>query len=188
MARPRDPDLDEAILQATRDIASEHGPGAVTVVAVADRAGVARPTVYRRWPSRAALLFELELSQTVPATMPDLGSLQADLSAATRHLVDQVAAGDREVSATQLGEMMRNRTFAEGVWERRWIPDRAAVLQMWDRAVERGEVDGRFDGAEVIEDLVAAAVFRVLLWHRTDHDWINPYLDRLLDGVRVHRD
>jgi AcrR family transcriptional regulator len=187
VARPRDRSLDEAILTAARDIAHADGPAAVTIVAVAERAGVARPTVYRRWASRAALLFELELSETVPPELPDLGSLHAELGAAMRHLVDQVAAGDRQIDANQLGEIVRDRAFAEGVWRRRWIPDRNVVLTIWQRAVDRGEVDPAIDGTEVIEDIVAAAVFRVLLWHRTDHDWIEPYLDRLLDGVRVDR-
>lgn len=183
MARPRDRSLDDAIVAAAHRLMAEGGAAAVTIVSVADRAGVSRATVYRRWPTRAALLFELGLSASVPPELPDLGSVRADLAAAMGHLVDQVAAGDREITASQMGEMVRSRPFAEGVWGRRWIPDRAQVLNIWARAVERGEVRADVDGSEVIEDIVATAVFRVLFWHRDDHDWIEPYLDRLLDGV-----
>jgi AcrR family transcriptional regulator len=54
--RPRGPATDAAILQATIELLAEAGLRGTTVDAVAARAGVARATVYLRWPTRDALL------------------------------------------------------------------------------------------------------------------------------------
>lgn len=56
--RPRDPRTDELILAATRELLAETGYNRVGMEAVARRAGVTRPTVYRRWPSKAHLVHE----------------------------------------------------------------------------------------------------------------------------------
>jgi len=54
--RPRNAATDRAVLRAVLEIVSESGVSGVTVTGVAARAGVARATVYLRWPSRAALV------------------------------------------------------------------------------------------------------------------------------------
>ena len=54
--RPRDPDVDARIVAAASAILDEDGPDAVTVTSVAKRAGVGRPTVYRRYQDSADLL------------------------------------------------------------------------------------------------------------------------------------
>lgn len=183
MARPRDPEIEARILDAARQIARTEGTDEVTIVAVAERAGVSRPTVYRRWRNRAALVFELQLAATVPPTLPDLGSLRNDLIDAVTHLQVTMRSFDRDAHAEQLGAMITDRDFAEEVWTQRWIPDREEVLQIWERAVARGEVEVDVDGRALITDLVAAAVFRTLLWHEEDQGWIEPMVDRFLLGA-----
>src|SRR4051812_40420778 len=59
MGRPRDPDVDDRIREATLAVLLESGYAAVTMEAVARRAGVAHTTVYRRWPSKAHLLHDV---------------------------------------------------------------------------------------------------------------------------------
>jgi AcrR family transcriptional regulator len=54
--RPRRPGVSDAILAAAVALAAEGGLEDITLNAVADRAGVGRPTIYRRWPSKEALL------------------------------------------------------------------------------------------------------------------------------------
>ncbi len=53
--RPRDPQADAAILRAARDLMSEGGLANLTVEGTAQRAGVAKTTVYRRYPTKLAL-------------------------------------------------------------------------------------------------------------------------------------
>ena len=57
--RPRREGADEEILDVARTMLHEGGYGALTVDGLAERAGVAKTTVYRRWPSKGALIAAL---------------------------------------------------------------------------------------------------------------------------------
>ena len=54
--RPRDAAIDELVLSATIDLLAERGMEATTIQAVSDRSGIARATIYLRWPGRSALI------------------------------------------------------------------------------------------------------------------------------------
>jgi AcrR family transcriptional regulator len=54
--RPRDAAIDELVLRATLDLLVERGMEATTIQAVSDRTGIARATIYLRWPGRSALI------------------------------------------------------------------------------------------------------------------------------------
>src|SRR5260370_41464922 len=56
--RPRDRHADAKILKATMCLLGQHGFRAVTLEGIAEEAGVARTTVYRRWPNKAAVVVE----------------------------------------------------------------------------------------------------------------------------------
>lgn len=79
--RRRDDTKDDAILQAVRELLTERGYDAMTMDAVAERAGAGKSTVYRRWPSKVQLTVDSLLCVKQPTIdeLPDEGSLRADL-------------------------------------------------------------------------------------------------------------
>src|SRR4051794_30907548 len=80
--RPRAVDIDERVLEAAQAIEREFGYHGTTIEAIAERAGVARTAIYRRWPNKAVLLYEAMIGpegQRVP--VPDTGDVDADLMA-----------------------------------------------------------------------------------------------------------
>jgi AcrR family transcriptional regulator len=184
MARPRDPEVDARILRAVRSLIDVVGVAEVTVDAVANCAGVSRPTIYRRWATRAELLFAAQTNASAAVEFPDTGSLAGDLAIAVAHLADVMASSDRSVSGEQMGRMIADADFAERVWSTRWIPDRIAVYALWERAGERGEVDPDIDGHAVIDDLVAVCLFRVALGHQVlEPSDVDALVERVLYGV-----
>src|SRR5215469_3002911 len=54
--RPRNPVLDQAIMRSALELFVEHGAAGASIERIAKRAGVAKTSIYRRWPSRDALL------------------------------------------------------------------------------------------------------------------------------------
>src|SRR6201986_4457724 len=85
--RPPDPGYDKAILDAVLEILFDKGYAGLTIDGVAARTGVGRPTIYRRWSSKPALVIAA-LSQSVGLSpAPDTGRLQDDLLAFQRRLV-----------------------------------------------------------------------------------------------------
>lgn len=80
--RPRDPQKDRDVLAATRQLLVEVGYQQTTIAAVARRAGVGAPTIYRRWPRREALIEDAAFDHTQPAPLPTpTADLHADLRA-----------------------------------------------------------------------------------------------------------
>ncbi|HEX9551475.1 MAG TPA: TetR family transcriptional regulator [Candidatus Limnocylindrales bacterium] len=77
--RPRGNDTDAAILQAAIELLAEAGLRRTTIDAVAARAGVARATVYLRWPTRDALLAAAARQALGQPRYPLTGNLAADL-------------------------------------------------------------------------------------------------------------
>lgn len=150
---------------AARALLDEGGYSALTMEAVAARAGVGKPTVYRRWSTRAQLVFELLTGSSAPDPIPDTGSLMGDVLEIARYLVDVMETCDRQIVGDRMGEMVANAAFAERVRERLLVPDRDAMLAVWSRAVERGEVGPDTDGGAVIDDLVGVLTYRVLIRH-----------------------
>src|SRR5260221_2274277 len=64
--RPRDQHADAKILKAAMCLLEQHGFRAVTLEGIAEEAGVARTTVYRRWPNKAAVGMDAFLSHVAP--------------------------------------------------------------------------------------------------------------------------
>ena len=77
--RPRSIEADQAILTATIDLASEVGITGMSMDDVAQRAGVSKATIYRRWCSKEALVLDALRSATLPFDDVDTGTLSGDL-------------------------------------------------------------------------------------------------------------
>jgi AcrR family transcriptional regulator len=77
--RPRRAATDAAIIRAAVDLMTEGGVEATTLTAVARRAGVARATVYLRWPSRSALIGAAARAAVGGQVMPLTGEVDHDI-------------------------------------------------------------------------------------------------------------
>ena len=78
--RPRSGRTEKAILQAASELVATSGLADMTIEGVADRAGVGKASIYRRWPSKGALAFDAVVD-TILSTQPtpDTGSFEGDL-------------------------------------------------------------------------------------------------------------
>ena len=186
--RPRSADADRAILRATVDLLADEGFAGVTMEGVAAKAVVGKATVYRRWPSKSALVVEaISACRDVGWQPPDTGSARDDLLAFVRGFRDVLRSSDAgRVMPALVAELARSpelaATFRDGFVQ----PRRARVLEAVGRGVERGEVRPDVD-AELVADAVVA-----LLQHRflvtgmeIDDDLPERLLDLLWRGIAV---
>ena len=161
--RPRDEQASEEILGAAVALLTEQGFGSVTVDAVAQRAGVSKATIYRRWPTKEALLLgAAHCLSGGPPEVPDTGSLREDL----RVLLVSFT--------TVLGEGLPGEILPELVAESTRRPEIRALLaefaaerrQRWNvvlaRAEARGELRPGLD-REVVVDCLTGPLFTRLL-------------------------
>ncbi|MEU7632279.1 helix-turn-helix domain-containing protein [Nocardia sp. NPDC049220] len=131
---------DLAILDAARTCVQEFGVRRTTLTEVARRAGVSRPTVYRRWPDTGSLVAELlvrELRGIVAATMPSTGI-------ARTRLVEGVVAGAARVRSNPLfGKIFRTDTdlMLTYVFGRLGRNQRA-LIELFSAGIRDGQRDG----------------------------------------------
>ncbi|PYC78423.1 TetR family transcriptional regulator, partial [Streptomyces tateyamensis] len=104
--RPRSATADQAILDAARAALAELGWGGLTMGDVAVRAGVAKTTLYRRWPSKNELVIDAIASLFDQLEMVDRGSLQADMEGVVTQFADLLARPESQAGLLAL--------FAEG--------------------------------------------------------------------------
>src|ERR1700729_1629689 len=162
--RPRSERAHQAILDAANDLLEERGFVDLTIDEVAQRAGVSKPTIYRRWPTKGTLVFEaFSAGFLTGQPVPETGSLRGDLLAALRAFV-RVVKGT-VTGRTLVGliaEVQRDPELAE-IWRHGFVSRvRAQHRVMVDRAIERGEAASDTD-PDVVLDLVFGAAYHRLL-------------------------
>jgi AcrR family transcriptional regulator len=164
--RPRDARHDRAILEATLDILLEQGYGGLTIEGVAVRAGVGRPTIYRRWPSKPALVVAaLVQSARLALPAPDTGSLRRDLLEVQRHQVERMNSPDsRRVTAGLVADLATDPELADVYVTQYLAPRRAGVWQVLQRGIDRGELAADVDLAFAYDLLVGPLFMRAVVW------------------------
>ena len=102
--RPRREGADEEILRATRALLDEGGYAAFNVDLVAERTGIAKTTIYRRWPTRGALV-AAAIDDPSSDALPDLSFLDPIDTDAIEILRTLIAPRRAQLSDRQLGEL-----------------------------------------------------------------------------------
>ncbi|GAA1713888.1 TetR/AcrR family transcriptional regulator [Isoptericola hypogeus] len=183
--RPRDSEIDEAVLGAARELLAEVGYAAVTMDAAAARAGTSKAAIYRRYRSKAELLFAAAVHSPAPAPTADTGSLAGDLAAlARRVLSDMTTPAAREVAPQVVAEVARSPEAARRLRDVFVSGERAEVDAVLDRATGRGELPTRPDVATVHRVLGGALFFSVfVIGEEPDEAALADVVDLLVAGL-----
>lgn len=184
MARPRQPEIDRLLVEAWIALSEERAYAEITMAAVAERAGVGKPALYRRYRSKAHLAFASGVVRSIPTDLVDHGSLEADLLDALRALVASLEAIPRDVYADQIGAAIADADFGRTVQQAYAAPALDAVMVVWDRAVARGEVDPALDGRAALDDIAGSVIFETMVRHRrADEAYLGQLVRRFVRGV-----
>lgn len=147
-------------MTATRAALVELGWGKLTMGDVAARAGVAKTTLYRRWASKSELVVDAVAALLGELSLPDLGSLQADVEGVVRQFA---ALLDRPETKTALmavvSESTRDPGLARRIREAIVDPQKRLVVEGRRRARERGELPADSED-EATTDLVFDVIDR----------------------------
>jgi AcrR family transcriptional regulator len=184
--RPRSAEADRAILRAAVDLLADEGYGGMTMEGVAVRAGVGKATVYRRWPSKSALVVDaVSACRENSGPPPDTGSARGDLLAYVRGVLHHLRTSDAgRVMPALITELARSpelaRAFREGLIQ----PRRARIVEAVQRGVERGEVREGIDPEVVADAVVALLQHRFLVTGMQLDDALpERILDMLWEGI-----
>jgi len=186
--RPRSERARQAILEAASELLLARGLSAVSMDAVAERAGVSKATIYRWWPTKETLALDAlytEWATAVPAPR-DTGSLRGDLLSLLRPWAR--LAGSRpygRVIAALLTEAQTDPAFAEEYRQRVVEPRRDQARAIFRRAIDRGEIDPGTKTEVALDLLYGALYHRLLHRHAALSDrFVRDVIDLALAGIQ----
>jgi AcrR family transcriptional regulator len=170
----------DAIISATQELLLERGYADLTIEGIAARAGVGKQTIYRWWPSRAALVLEAYLAgeEAVPLPAEDR-SVRDDVCALLGWLIAVLAEPTGgPVVAGLISDLQHDADLARG-FRRHVVPARReAMLAALQRGRARGEIRQDADLELAVDALHGAVFYRLLLSGEPLDD---AFVDRLAD-------
>jgi AcrR family transcriptional regulator len=159
--RPRREGADEQILDVTLAVLDEKGYTDLTVDEVAERTKVAKTTIYRRWPSKGALVAAAMLTKVTPFQAPDTGSLEGDLLAVATRAYTILAGDLGRIFAGLIGESQLDPDLQE-IMLTSTRQRRVVYENVVKRAIDRGELGQNAD-PELLIDVIVGALWNRLL-------------------------
>jgi AcrR family transcriptional regulator len=188
--RPRSERADRAILDAARALLTERRPREVTMEAIAERAGVGKATLYRRWSSREELALGL-LEEITAGALPvdDMGDTRAELVALVRQTIAALSGSAMgPVVQGLVSELIGDPELRASMQERVISVRRQAVRDVLDRALARGDVRADLDVEIGAELLVGPVYYRLLVsGEPLDDGLAERVVDSLMTGWRAAR-
>ncbi|MFG2005128.1 TetR/AcrR family transcriptional regulator [Spirillospora sp. NPDC048911] len=175
-----------AVIRAAMELCQEVGYRKVSIEGIAARAGVGKNTIYRWWPSKAAVLLDGLLSTwRMDAPFPDTGDFVTDIktqmAAASRFLGDP---GVFPHYRALIGEAQHDPQLHQALWDRFISHLAGAAAERIRTAQRQGQIRSDADPVLVTELLYGAAYYRRLLTPRiADTDHVNAIVDLALAGL-----
>ena len=186
--RPRSEHADVAIRLAALSMLPEHGFRALSMEAVAARAGVSKATLYRRYKSKEDLIADVLRAIPNDSSTPDLGSVRDELLAVLRRKLSAVrwVPDAPRVVARLLGDAASDAKLQALINETLIAPDRRIIRLVLERGIARGELRNDLDVDLATDILYGALIYRLVLSGeglaagRTSH--LKKLLDTILQG------
>jgi AcrR family transcriptional regulator len=164
LGRPRDPRADRSIVSAALDVIAEQGVHAFRMDDVAERAGVGKGAIYRRYRSKDELVTAAVAELVSEIAVPDTGSTHDDLLALMRDAVsvyaDSTAAG---VMPSLVAAMRRQPELAQAVRGGFLARRRDALREVLERGVARGDLRADLDLEFALDVLGGPLFYRLLI-------------------------
>lgn len=175
--RPRSTDADAAILSATLELVGEVGIAGMAMDVLADRAGVSKATIYRRWTSKEQLVLAALRSAMGPLDDVDTGTLRDDLRAYLIELGDRMWRGRMSDVLPHLIEVACHDEQLRCQLDDYARYRRGPMLTILERGRDRGELPDGADLDVVADVLIGPFIYRRLLTHDPLDE---AFVDRLL--------
>jgi len=178
--RPRSARADQAIVEAVIALLAGGTPvDALSIEAVAAKAGVGKATIYRRWPNKEALLIDAVAAVKGPLPRPSGASVREDLVELLRP-VGQNATGPQNILPCLIPQLRRSPEL-RAVYQSITEPHREQLRQVLRRGIDSGELRPDLDVEVAMAMLVAPMLAQsVLHWPGLDRETLPQ---RLVDAL-----
>jgi AcrR family transcriptional regulator len=187
--RPRCDRTMQAILAAAYAILAEKGMAGFSIEGVAQRAGSAKTTIYRWWPSKGALAVEAffqAMGPLLPLPRSDAGAPLDELRDQLRALASALNSPVGVILSDLIAEGQRSPDIQAALIEGYLTPRRALMRQILERGIAAGQVRADIDLSVTLDALFGAIAGRALMWGRPlDLAWVDRLADTVFRGILV---
>jgi AcrR family transcriptional regulator len=196
--RPRDGAVDQRVLSAAWGLLHAGGYAALNVDDVAERAGVAKTTLYRRWPTKDHLAIAAAAQILGEVPIPDSGDLRRDLAEFAGALAETLnrlrlaghygGGASPGLAAELVAATARHLDLGEAV-RAQYAQRHALARARLERAVEREGLRPDLDPGLLIDQLVGPIYYRILISGApADRGYAERLVEALLDGAFVSKE
>ena len=165
----RNPETEQAVLEAAEAIMAEQGIAGFSIEAVAKRARAGKPTIYKWWPGKTALLLDVYHRQKPASVHMDTGRVEDDvfafLTGVFAHWGD---TGAGQVFRFVIAEAQRDEAAAASLAEYS-AERRVQSGEIFQRGIDRGELADDID-VGLCADMLAGFIWQRLLTGRIERD------------------
>lgn len=177
------------IMDAVAGLLKERPARDLTMDAVAKRAGVGKPTLYKWWPSKAALIMAMFHERfNAILEVPEVPSAEEVLRTRVKHLVAQCNGLFGKVVADLIAEGQADPSILKELYESHIRPRRASTVADIKRGIASGEFLAGTNPELLLDAIVAPIYLRLLLRHPLlTEEYGNQLIDQALLGTRNAR-
>ncbi len=169
------------MLSAAAELLSEVSYDEFSIEEVAARAGVHKTTVYRRWPSKAALTADAASMHSIVAVpIPDTGTFVDDLRTFLYDIVSSIGADPGAKRARSVTAASAASSELATTMQAYWAERLAMASVIVERGIDRGEIAASTDPKLLIETVTGPLWFRLLA---TGEPVTTEYADSVVDLV-----
>ena len=185
--RPRDLKATGLIMKVALELAYSGGIGNATVERIAERSGVAKSTIYRRWPNAASIVMDGFLDEIGPLIEYDEeGSIVGTIKGNLRHLVRATRGRRGELLRHLVGAVQTSQELKEAFIRQLIEPRRALAREAFRRAIARKELRPEADPEIILDLLYGAVYYRLVVSFRPfGPDFVDEIVERAFNGLHA---
>src|SRR5271170_872774 len=185
--RPRSEESRQSILHSTLKLLKQEGGFTeLSIEAIAADANVGKATVYRWWPSKAALVADaFSASAEEELQFPNTGSVQRDMNLQMRGLIRIFRSDRGKVVAALLAGGQSDPELIEAYRDRFLWPRRKQAYRTLQRGVDRGELPKNSDLDLILDSLYGPILMRFLIRHvKLEESFADEVCGLVLGGLK----
>ena len=184
--RPRSEAAEQAVMDAVYDFLQERSVRELTMEGIAERANVGKPTLYKWWPSKAALVMAVLQQRLVPKPEPISAKTAEEAIRARMHRLVRAFNGMfGKVFADLIAEGQSDPALLAELYERHLGQRREALVAEIERGKQAGEFYAEVDSELLVDSLIGPIYYRLLMKSAPlTEAYVDQLLAQLMQGKR----
>ncbi|MEQ9885611.1 TetR/AcrR family transcriptional regulator [Pectobacterium zantedeschiae] len=183
--RPRSNQVTTTVLKAALNLAKTGGISYATIERISQCTGVAKSTIYRRWPNASAIVMDAFLQDIGPLILYEKYSSITDTVRTTLYSLVDALTGERGELLRHLLGLAQFETELQEAFLQRWImPRRQLGLRALKQAIESKDLSPKTDPELILDMLYGAIYYRLVVsFEQPDTQFMDNLVDRVFHGL-----